>query len=134
MSLHVAIENPTEINSKGRISERIDQIETAKTLIKHNKKSVCEQNAYGCIAQHLAAKTRNFEILKAAYEAEPKQANAKNLDGDTALHVAARLDRRNIVRILLNKNANTTVTNRRNETSLNVAIGSSERDLGGYNR
>ena len=49
-------------------------------------------------------------------------ANAKNINGDTALHLAARAGNVMVAQVLLKKGADTTIMNKGEETVLDVVL------------
>ncbi|KAL5007848.1 hypothetical protein ScPMuIL_016654 [Solemya velum] len=77
----------------------------------------------GCTPLHLAAWSGNAEIcnILLSMAAVPPHINTQNNDGDTALHCAAQYGLSSAVVILLQNNADASISNLKGETPLDLA-------------
>ena len=127
--LHEAIKNSRHKAGHGKPILDKAATETAVMLIQKDEKLVSHKARHGEIALHLAANVGNSKVLEAAYRCNPALVNAQTTSFETALHVAARADRHNIVDFLLKKDADRKLKNEDGRRALDVANGESEAIL-----
>lgn len=135
-SLHVAVENSISDSPPGNPTEIEAICETAKLLIRHDKKLTGLCNGDGETALHVAARKGNLAIVKALCQHDPGLLKRHDNRGNTALHLAARNDRLKVVGWLLEQLCNEDVKkkNKDGKTPSDVAKGRSKVKLEDYGR